>query len=86
LCWPRPSQSAGSARWSCPESCDAREDDDSAEEVERGNLVMAEMAARKVGKLTLAEARDLLCLYAAAQDATALGATKLHRSACGNLL
>ena len=33
--------------------------------------------ARKVGKLTLAEARDLLCLYAAAQDATALGATEV---------
>jgi hypothetical protein len=37
--------------------------------VERGNVVIAKMAAREVGNLTLAEALDLLCLYASAQDA-----------------
>jgi hypothetical protein len=37
--------------------------------IERGNLVVAEMAAREAGNLTLAEALELLCLYAAAQDA-----------------
>lgn len=37
--------------------------------VERGNLVVAEVAAREVGNLTLAEERQLVCLYALAQDA-----------------
>ena len=36
--------------------------------IERGNLLSAEMAA-EVGSLTLAEALELLCLYASAQDA-----------------
>jgi hypothetical protein len=33
--------------------------------IERGNLVIAEMAAREAGNLTLAVALSLLCLYAA---------------------
>jgi hypothetical protein len=37
--------------------------------IERGNVVIAEMAAREVGTLELSEALDLLCLYAAAKDA-----------------
>ena len=37
--------------------------------IERGNLVVAEMAAREAGNLTLSEALGLVCLYAVAQDA-----------------
>jgi len=37
--------------------------------IERGNVLIAEMAAREAGNLTLAEALDLLCLYAYARDA-----------------
>ena len=36
--------------------------------IERGNLVIAEMAAREAGTLTLSEALDLLCLYAHEKD------------------
>lgn len=44
--------------------------------IERGNLIVAEMAAREVGNLTLEEALRLLCLYAekeAQLAASALG-------------
>jgi hypothetical protein len=36
--------------------------------IERGNLLLAEMAAREAGNLSLVEALELLCLYAHAQD------------------
>ena len=32
--------------------------------IERGNVLIAEMAAREVGSLTLSEALELVCLYA----------------------
>ena len=35
--------------------------------IERGNLLIAEMAAREAGNLTLAEALELVCLYAEAE-------------------
>jgi hypothetical protein len=37
--------------------------------IERGNLLVAEMAAREAGKLTLPEALQLVCLYAEAEPA-----------------
>jgi hypothetical protein len=37
--------------------------------IERGNLVVAEMAAREAGNLTLSEALGLVCLYAYEQEA-----------------
>jgi hypothetical protein len=37
--------------------------------IERGNLVIAEMAAREVGTLTLPEALQLVSLYAQAEPA-----------------
>jgi hypothetical protein len=37
--------------------------------IERGNVVIAEMAARDVGSLTLGEALQLVCLYAGHEPA-----------------
>jgi hypothetical protein len=37
--------------------------------IERGNVVVAEMAAREAGNLTLEEALELVCLYAAHEPA-----------------
>jgi hypothetical protein len=37
--------------------------------IERGNVVVAEMAARELGRISLAEALELVCLYATAEPA-----------------
>jgi hypothetical protein len=45
--------------------------------VEHGNLLVAEMTARELGRITLAEALELVCLYADAEPA------KFERAAFG---
>ena len=51
--------------------------------IERGNLLVAEMAAREVGSLTLVEALELVCLYAEHEPAKFERAALRWHGRCG---